>query len=287
MKDNARQHRRHRMHFELEGCDDPKVATSSTYRPKEIVVLASAGGDKAAVRKYDFGGEQVIECEAVFAHEPAEPPAKGKARNTGDRDEATGGGEAVRLKRVVHLAPVAAASTRTVRAGASIVMAFIPDRSITKPSSHTGKAGDVVAVPRIETSRFSWRAKFTASITSPQLAHRAMSAGRRSMVTLNTARAASYRWSPGDDQLAAKSGFKLVDGRGSDHHGPSLYSMGDRFQDTLCSLPARANRRSQGGTEAVKEEIEGDSGVILVYFNCCETDDLPARMSYWACQSRE
>ncbi len=45
----------------------------------------------------------------MFAHEPAKTTAEGETRNAGDRDEAAGGGEAVRLERVVHLAPVAPA----------------------------------------------------------------------------------------------------------------------------------------------------------------------------------
>jgi hypothetical protein len=76
-------------------------------------------------------------------------------------------------------------------------MPFIPDRSITKPSSQTAKPATLWPLPRTETIRFSWRAKFSASITSSEPAHMAMSAGRRSIVTLNIVRAASYRWSLG------------------------------------------------------------------------------------------
>jgi hypothetical protein len=43
----------------------------------------------------------------MFAHEPAETATEREARHAGDRDEAAGGGEAVRLERVVHLTPVA------------------------------------------------------------------------------------------------------------------------------------------------------------------------------------
>ena len=101
-----------RMRLELEGRDDAEVAAAAAYRPEEIVVLASAGADEAAVGKHDFCGEQIVEREAVLAHEPAQSTAEGEARNAGDRDEAAGSGEAVGLERVVHLAPVAAALAR-------------------------------------------------------------------------------------------------------------------------------------------------------------------------------
>ena len=66
-----------RMRPELERGDDAEVAAAATYRPEQIVVLASAGGDDAAVGKYDLRGEQVVERKAVFAHKPAESARRG------------------------------------------------------------------------------------------------------------------------------------------------------------------------------------------------------------------
>src|SRR4026209_1950278 len=89
-------------------------------------------------------------------------------------------------------------------------MAFIWDRTITHPSSHTAKPATLWAVPRTERSRFSWRAKFTAWTTSSGPAHRAMSAGRRSIETLNTARAASYCGSSGTISSPRKRDFSWL-----------------------------------------------------------------------------
>ncbi len=70
MKNDARKHRSHGMHLKLEGNDDAKVAAAA-HRPKKIVVLARADGDEAAIGKHHVGGEQVVKCETMFAHEPA------------------------------------------------------------------------------------------------------------------------------------------------------------------------------------------------------------------------
>jgi hypothetical protein len=84
MKHDARQHRTHGMHLELEGSDYAKVAAASAYCPKKIVILASAGRYQAAVGKYHFRGEQVVKSETMFAHEPTESAAEGKAGNARD-----------------------------------------------------------------------------------------------------------------------------------------------------------------------------------------------------------
>jgi hypothetical protein len=84
MEDNTRQHCGHRMRSKLEGGDDTKVAPAAAYRPEEIVVLASAGRDEAAIGKHHFGGEQVVKREAVFAHKPTEAAAEGETRDASD-----------------------------------------------------------------------------------------------------------------------------------------------------------------------------------------------------------
>src|SRR5262245_23672225 len=95
------------MRLELERSNDAKVAAAPPDRPKEIVVLARAGSNGAAVGQYDFGGEQIVKREAMFAHEPAEPATEGEAGHAGDRDVAPGDGEAVGLEGVIHFTPVA------------------------------------------------------------------------------------------------------------------------------------------------------------------------------------
>ena len=73
----------------------------------------------------------------------------------------------------------------------------IPDRSITRPSSTLPSPPPLWPPPRIAMSRFCSRPKFTAAITSAASVHRAITAGRLSIIALYNARESSYSPSPG------------------------------------------------------------------------------------------
>src|SRR6185436_3557490 len=93
-----------------------------------------------------------------------------------------------------HVTPPAA---HAVRAAGSTNTPFIGVRSITTPSSQVEYPGTLWPPPRTATSRPLSRASATAAITSATPVQRAITAGRRSYMPLNTALAASYSASPG------------------------------------------------------------------------------------------
>src|SRR5262245_27749004 len=97
MQDDARQHRADGMYIELEGSHHAEVAATSTDGPKEILVFAGACGDESSSSKHDFSGAQIVERQSMFPYKPSETPAQREAPNTRNRDESSGGGEAVRL----------------------------------------------------------------------------------------------------------------------------------------------------------------------------------------------
>src|SRR5689334_18812498 len=86
---------------------------------------------------------------------------------------------------------------RAVRAAGSTWIPFMGDRSIMSASSMTARPATLWPPPRTLISRPSRRAKRTASATSAVFRQRAMSAGRRSIRPLWTARASAYPSSSG------------------------------------------------------------------------------------------
>ena len=145
MQDDAGQHGSDRMRREGERRHDSEVTSSAADRPEQIIVVASVRRHDTAIGQHDVGGEQVVQREPVFANQPPETAAEGQARHAGHRHEAAGRGQTVRLKRVVHLGPVAAAL------GADRARIGIDgDRSHSREIDHEPfvahrEAGDVVA----------------------------------------------------------------------------------------------------------------------------------------------
>lgn len=67
---------------------------------------------EVAVGRDQVDREEVVDGEAVLAHEVAEPAAEGEAAEAGVADDAAGGGEAVRLGGAVELSEQHPASGR-------------------------------------------------------------------------------------------------------------------------------------------------------------------------------
>ena len=63
------------------------------------------GPQQLAVGRYDVDGEQVVDREAVLAHQPADATAEGEPGDSGMAHDSAGGGQAVRLRLVVDVAP--------------------------------------------------------------------------------------------------------------------------------------------------------------------------------------
>ncbi len=194
----------------------PRIAQKRSSFSRALAVT------RRPVGQHHFGGEQVVQRETVFAHQPAQAAAQGEPRHAGDRDKAAGSGQPVRLERVIHLAPVASALHADGARRESTVMPFMCDRSITKPSSHTAKPATLWPVPRTETSSFSWRAKFTAWTTSLRAGAPGDECGPAVDRGVEYGACGVIRAIARDDQLALEAGFQLVNGRRSNHRSLTL-----------------------------------------------------------------
>ena len=94
---------------EQERRDDAKVTATAPYRPEEVLVLFGAGGDEAAVRQHQVGLLQVVDGQAPRSRQVAQPAAEGEPTDPGGGDDAAGRRQAKGARRVVHVAPRAAA----------------------------------------------------------------------------------------------------------------------------------------------------------------------------------
>jgi hypothetical protein len=105
-EDGSGHHRRaHRMQSEPERGDHPEVAATASQRPEQIGVFVGGRPDDAALGGDHLGGQQVVDGQPVSAHEEADAAAEGEAGDAGVAHDAAGGGQAVRLRLVVDIAP--------------------------------------------------------------------------------------------------------------------------------------------------------------------------------------
>ena len=103
--DRARQHGRAEGHeVELELGDDPEVAAAATEAPEEVRVLVGGRLHELAVCGDDVDPAQLVDRQAVLAHDPADPAAERQARDARVRDDPRRRGQAERLRLAVELA---------------------------------------------------------------------------------------------------------------------------------------------------------------------------------------
>ena len=63
---------------ELEAGHDPEVAAAATDGPEQVRVVVGVDPQALAVGGHDVGGEEVVDGQAVLAHEVADTPARGE-----------------------------------------------------------------------------------------------------------------------------------------------------------------------------------------------------------------
>ena len=99
----AAEHGADRVETVLERGDHANLRTATTYRPEEIRMLGSAGGQDPRVCRDDVGGQQVVAREGMLAVQPADAAPEGQARDAGGRDVPRRRGEAEGLALTVEL----------------------------------------------------------------------------------------------------------------------------------------------------------------------------------------
>ncbi len=202
-------HRPDRMQPQRQRGDHPEVAAAAMQRPEELGMLLRPRRSA-----------------------PARPPSPPRQRR-GCRRRAPSGGRASRCRRRARSrrprwsTPARRSSPgRTARSPGrgcsssrrrrppppvrrgSTLTAFIRRRSITSPSSQSARPATPWPPPRTAISSPASRPKRTAATTSAVEAHCAISAGRRSIIALNSARASSYAASPGSSSVPANPSRK-------------------------------------------------------------------------------
>jgi hypothetical protein len=108
------------MEAEPERGHHAEVAAATPQSPHQVLV----GLDHAPVRGHHLGPDQVVAGDPVLADQPADAPAQGEAGHAGARDQAAGGREAVRLRRLVEVEP-----GRAGLGGGGCAARFHPDRA--------------------------------------------------------------------------------------------------------------------------------------------------------------
>ena len=105
MGDQAAVDRGDRVGPVLEGGGHAEVAAAAAQGPEQVRVVFGAGHDDLAVGGDDLDRQQVVDGEAVLAHQPAFSAAQGQARDTGAGDHPAGGGQPMAGRRPVELFP--------------------------------------------------------------------------------------------------------------------------------------------------------------------------------------
>ena len=88
---------------------DAEVAAATSKRPEEVWVRVGPDVEFLTVCGDEFDSDQVVRCETVLGHQPAEAAAKGVAGDARGRDRASGHREPVLCGSVVQLRPEHAA----------------------------------------------------------------------------------------------------------------------------------------------------------------------------------
>ena len=176
---------------EVERGDHAEVPAASPQRPEQVGMLVLGHPQHFALCRDDVGGEQVVDREAVLAHEPADAAAEGEPGDPRVTHDAAGGRQSVDLRLVVDVTP----QSTTLHAGGAAGgvdphgphVREVDDDSVV---AHGGPA-TLWPPPRTAISRPWSRANRTAAATSAAPLQRAMSRGWRSMAPFHMARASS------------------------------------------------------------------------------------------------
>jgi hypothetical protein len=140
-------HRSHLVQLELEARDDPEVAAPAAQPPEELGVRALRDVQQPPVGGDDVGADEVVAGEAVLTHQPADAAAQREAGNARRRNEAAGGGQAVRLGLVVDIGPDRPAANRGAASDRVHVDVVHRTEIDHDPAIDGGEAGDAVTAP--------------------------------------------------------------------------------------------------------------------------------------------
>ncbi len=135
----SRDDRVDRMEAERKGRDDAEVAAAAPQSPEQILVLILAGRDEGPVGEHDVSRKQVVDAQATTPCQVSEPAAESQTPDSGRRHDAARRSKPERVRRVIDVAPRAAALDRRD-----------PRRRVDLDPLHRGQIEDDAIVNRSE-----------------------------------------------------------------------------------------------------------------------------------------
>ena len=98
----------HRVRLKQERGHDAEVPPSAAHRPEQVRILLGARDHEAAVSQHHIDREQVVDRQPVLPGQVSHSSAQRQPGNPGARDDARRHSQAEGVRRMVHIAPLAA-----------------------------------------------------------------------------------------------------------------------------------------------------------------------------------
>src|SRR4051812_30960630 len=97
------------MCLEQKRSDNPKVAATTAYGPKEIGIFLCTRCYKAAIGQHQIDAQQIIDSETILTREIADPTAKRQPTHTCAGYDTAGHCQAKGMRRMIDIRPHTAA----------------------------------------------------------------------------------------------------------------------------------------------------------------------------------
>lgn len=91
--------------LKFEGCSHTEIAAPAANCPEQIRRFSGACKYLLARSRHQFDRTEVVESEAMFAHQPAQPAAERESGNPGAGHDAAGHGQAMGLRLAIEFCP--------------------------------------------------------------------------------------------------------------------------------------------------------------------------------------
>lgn len=190
-------HRRQGVQLQRDGGRHPEIPPAAVQGPEQLRVLVRTGVDRAAVRRHQLDGDEIVAGEPELPLQPARSAAECEAADAG------GGGPAAGGRQIVGLAGPVEVAHRGSAADTRRTLHRVDDHGVHPAQVHDDPvvverhAGDAVPAAAYRDLEVVLAAEADGPGDIGPVSHCATTAGCRSIIPLNTARASSYPGSPG------------------------------------------------------------------------------------------
>ena len=167
----------HRTELVFEGGSDAEVAATAAQTPEEVRLRLGVDVHLFAIGRDQIDRKQVVDRQAVLAHQVPEPAAKRQSGDAGVADDSARRGQGVLLGGAIELAPEHAARG-THRTRVRVELDGLHEREIDHDAVVAdGVSGDGMSSPANGNQLFVRAGELDGRMTSSAPAQRAISAG--------------------------------------------------------------------------------------------------------------